>query len=741
MKKLWYRQPAKAEEETLPLGCGTLGAMMWGETLDEKIQMNQETLWSGTGEEEPEDPEKLARIREAFPAVRKLIREEKYAEAEALMEKELLGSYTESYMPAGDVMIHTELPEGRILNYRRELDLAGALQTTAFTYGIDEEAPVEITREAFISCIDQALYVRQKMSRKADIVLSFTTPEKLLEVREEENGFTAICQLPEHVDPNYLGATEEPIVWGPKGRKYPVRLRVLFADGFLKAEEQTVRIEGAAEVFFSVHMVNDLPKDRKEQLQGILPELLYDETLKVHLEEYLPLYEASDIELYPDRSDLPTDERLRDPDPGLYALYYQYGRYLLLASSRKCLLPATLQGIWSWQMRAPWSSNYTTNINLEMNYWPALAAGLEICEEPYTDFIRRICEAGKTSAKKYGFKGSFCGHNSDIYLHTYPVGVKRGDEGGEPSCLMWAYYVMAEVWMDQEIYQRYVYHPDPVYLKETVYPLLKESVIFLLDYLVKQDGYYVTSPAATPENRFLKDGFKVSASYATTMDMTMIRELFRNFRNTVTLLEEPDDEAKELILKIDKVEPELYPVHLNKDGSVCEWFSEQEEVEKGHRHLSHLYGLFPSDLWREDEAMRKAAEKTLENRMAAGGGHTGWSLSWVLNLYTVLKKPEMVDRYLKQMFERSTYPNLWDKHPPFQIDGNFGMTAAICHMLVEEKEEVSLLPCLPTSWKDGKVKGICIPGGRSVSFEFSEGKVKEETIVICEERKMSVKTE
>ncbi len=719
MKQLWYRQSASCWEETLPLGCGSLGAMVWGDPKEERIGFNHELLWSGIA---TTDHSQKHQHEEDLPKVREWIRQGDYQKAERYMEEHFLDEYTESYMPAGDLRIFMGNEADRISEYRRELILDTAKALVDYSLGDSH-----IQREMFTSHPEKTFFWKQTSSKKIDLKIFFESEEMLVSAKKaDENTLVYRFRLPEHVDPNYLGERENAIIWGPKGKEYDVTIRVLECDGkwtIREDEKAGIDLKDTKEIVLSLSVLEEALDHTKS----------YIEHVKAHTEDYRRLYSRAELEIG-DEDLRPTDERLKDPDPSLYALYYQYGRYLLISSSRKGGLPATLQGIWSWQMRAPWSSNYTTNINLQMNYWPALVTNLEECDEVYIDFIKRICEEGRKTAAAFGCEGSCCGHNSDGYAHTYPVGVARGEEGGNPSCLMWAFYLMAEVWMDQEVFRKYQYHPDLTYLKDTVYPLLKASAEFLTDFLVEQDGYYVTSPSTTPENRFEKDGFRAGVSYATTMDMTMVRELFRNFRLTMEGLEEAgveEEEGRLLLRKIEIIEPKLYPVHFNKDGSVCEWFEEQTEIEKGHRHVSHLYGLFPSDLWRNDEEMKRAVRKTLENRMAAGGGHTGWSLSWILNLYTLLEDEEKVSQYLKQMFERSTYPNLWDKHPPFQIDGNFGMTAAIAHMLVEEKEgDVRLLPCLPKEWQKGEVKGLCLPGNKVVSFRWEEGKVIEDSVQV-----------
>jgi alpha-L-fucosidase 2 len=704
LKRLWYRQPAAAWEETLPLGNGSLGAMVWGDPQHERIGLNQERLWSGYYADHT--PKEAAAH---LPQVRRLIFEKQYEKAERIMEQYFLGEYTESYMPAGELWIDCP-PAKEIQQYQRELVLDTA--EARVSYMADGNT---VQKQYFVSYLQKALIIRleaQKPVSRIEICYQSELKKRCFE--EQEWGMSFGMQCPEHVDPNYLGEREEAIIWGSRGMQFPVEIHVLETDGSWHTENETLIFEETKKIIFAVSIL-----DSFVPLTGG-----YEAYERAHLEDYQALYRRMELEM-PGKDALPTDEWMAQPDAGLYALYFQYGRYLLISSSRQGGLPANLQGIWSWQMRAPWSSNWTTNINLEMNYWPALSVNLQECDEPYIDMVRRLCMEGRKTAAAFGCRGSCCAHNTDGWGTTHPVGIARGETGGEKGCLMWAFWLMAQVWMDQEVWRYYWYHPDQRYLKETVYPLLKESVLFCLDWLTEYEGYYVTCPSTTPENQFWSEGGRISVSLATTMDMTLIRELFRNFARASQELGET-----ELLKEIEEKKARLYPIQKNADGSVCEWYEEKAEVEPGHRHLSHLYGLFPADLWREDEGMKQAAQKSLEKRMAAGSGHTGWSLAWVLNLYTVLKDASSVQRYLEQLIKKSSYPNLWSKHPPFQIDGNFGVTAAIAHMLAEEKEgEINLLPCLPPDWQEGRVSGLCLPGGKQVSFAWKQGRVTEQSIL------------
>ena len=711
MKRLWYQSAATMPEETLPLGNGSLGAMIWGDALKERIDLNHERLWSGWYADH--NPKHAA---EHLEEVRKLIYQKHYSEAERLMEQHFLGEYTESYMPAGVLHLELDESEEEITDYQRQLILDEATAEVSFRLG--KEA-TKFTKQYLTSYPRKALIIRYCCEKPFTLHIAYESQLICREIKKGVESLSYHMQCPEHVDPNYLGERPDAVIWGDKGLQFYTNIHVLETDGNVSVDE-TLNVTKATYLTIAVSIYDALVEEE-------LPKQKVFAALKAeHLEDFQRIYQRVELEIEDsEATEPPTDVWRENPTPGLYALYFQYGRYLLISSSREGGLPANLQGIWSWQMRAPWSSNWTTNINLEMNYWPALAANLLECDLPYIDMVRKLCEEGKKTAAAYGMRGSCCGHNTDGHFATNPVGVARGEEEGKKGCLLWAFWLMAEVWMDQEVWGVYRYHPNETYLKETVYPLLKESVQFCLDYLTEYEGYYVTCPATTPENQFLQDGKRISVSLATTMDMTLIRELFRNFKAASEKLGKT-----ELIEQIETVTPKLYPPVILEDGSLCEWYEEKEEVEPGHRHLSHLYGLFPSDLWRGDDKLKEACRHSLEKRMAAGSGHTGWSLAWVINLYVVLQEAEKAEAYLEQMMRRSSYPNLWSRHPPFQIDGNFGVTAAIAHMLVEESdaEEVHLLPCLPPSWKAGRVKGLRLPGGRQVSFAWENGKVTESKI-------------
>ena len=460
--------------------------------------------------------------------------------------------------------------------------------------------------------------------------------------------------------------------------------------------------------------------------QPVLPDNMDYEALKAaHIQDYRSIYDK--VELYlGEQKDLPTEERLEllkkgEEDNGLYGLFFQYGRYLLIASSREGSLPANLQGIWSWELRAPWSSNWTININTQMNYWHALSCNLEECLEPYIRFVERVSEEGKkTAAVNYHCRGSVAHHNVDYWGNTSPVGVPQGEKAGEDGCVNWAFWPMGGAWLTQEIFRAYEYSGDEEYLKNTAAPIIREAALFLNDWLVEYQGEWVTCPSTSPENQFrLPDGQITGLTYASAMDMAIVKEVFTHYCRICEILGTQDALYREICEKM----PRLAPFRTGSFGQLLEWHEEYEEPEPGHRHASHLYGLFPAEVFAGDAKLTEACRVSLMHRLENGGGHTGWSCAWIINLFAVLKDGEKAYEYLRTLLTRSTYPNLWDAHPPFQIDGNFGGTAGIANMLVQDRGgSVTLLPALPAQFKEGYVKGLCIKGRKCVDISWKDGK-------------------
>ena len=702
--KLFYRQEAGAWEETLPIGNGSLGGMIWGGVSKETIGLNEETVWSGY-EREKNNPKAYACLAES----RRLIFEGDYTGAEKYIQKNMLGEYNESYLPVGNLEIFfggKESPE----NYERRLELDTATASVSYRAG-----NTEYRREYFASYPQKAIYMKLTASEPQREVRFGHESALPIAFATEENGVLYSLRCFEHVDPQYI-KSGNPIIVGDRGRKFTVRVRILETDGEVTCGGGIIAVKNAGEITAAVSAVRHTEK---------LPD--YETAKKEHIKDYAAIYNKAEIFLG-EQPDIPTDIRLKNlregkEDNGLYALYFQYGRYLMISSSRKGSLPANLQGIWNWELRAPWSSNWTTNINAEMNYWPVQSCGLEECLPPYLEMLQTVRRKGAETARVHFNCRGFCaGHNIDYWGGCNPVGIPYGSDEGEPGSVVWGFFVMAGAWMCQELWRQYEHHPDRDFLEEEVYPTLKEAAEFLIDWLVPCGEYLVTCPSTSPENRFLtKDGRPAVAAAASTLDMSIIREVFLNFRETCRLLEIDD----RLLKEIDSALPRLYPYRIGALGQLQEWFEDFAEKDPGHRHLSHLYGLFPGELFENDETLKKACRISLDRRMEHGSGQTGWSCAWALNLYAVLGDRENAYKYLQRLLKNSTYDNLWDAHPPFQIDGNLGGIAGIANMLVQDRGgALKILPALPEEWKDGYVKGICIKGGRKIDIFWKNGKLE-----------------
>ena len=548
-----------------------------------------------------------------------------------------------------------------------------------------------------------------------DFTISFIS-QLCLAVSAEDGALQVTGRCPEHVDPSYLPEREGSVVQGTKGMQVNAEFRVVSCDGQVREEGEMLHVSGASRCLLMLSAMR----------QPVLPDNMDYEALKAaHIQDYRSIYDK--VELYlAEQKDLPTDERLEllkkgEEDNGLYGLFFQYGRYLLIASSREGSLPANLQGIWSWELRAPWSSNWTININTQMNYWHALSCNLEECLEPYIRFVERVSEEGKkTAAVNYHCRGSVAHHNVDYWGNTSPVGVPQGEKAGEDGCVNWAFWPMGGAWLTQEIFRAYEYSGDEEYLKNTAAPIIREAALFLNDWLVEYQGEWVTCPSTSPENQFrLPDGQITGLTYASAMDMAIVKEVFTHYCRICEILGTQDALYKEICEKM----PRLAPFRTGSFGQLLEWHEEYEEPEPGHRHASHLYGLFPAEVFAGDAKLTEACRVSLMHRLENGGGHTGWSCAWIINLFAVLKDGEKAYEYLRTLLTRSTYPNLWDAHPPFQIDGNFGGTAGIANMLVQDRGgSVTLLPALPAQFKEGYVKGLCIKGRKCVDISWKDGK-------------------
>lgn len=706
---LWYEKSAERWEESLPIGNGSLGAMILGGAEEEILGLNEESVWSGYYKDKNN-----AKAADCLEEVRSLIFSGKNKEAERLIQNNMLGEYNESYLPLGNLKLkfaYGSGKEGKAEGYRRQLDLENAVAQVSYTCN-----EVHYQREYFASYPAKAIFVLLTADKPVmDFTISFIS-QLCLAVSAEDGALQVTGRCPEHVDPSYLPEREGSVVQGTKGMQVNAEFRVVSCDGQVREEGEMLHVSGASRCLLMISAMR----------QPVLPDNMDYEALKAaHIQDYRSIYDK--VELYlGEQKDLPTEERLEllkkgEEDNGLYGLFFQYGRYLLIASSREGSLPANLQGIWSWELRAPWSSNWTININTQMNYWHALSCNLEECLEPYIRFVERVSEEGKkTAAVNYHCRGSVAHHNVDYWGNTSPVGVPQGEKAGEDGCVNWAFWPMGGAWLTQEIFRAYEYSGDEEYLKNTAAPIIREAALFLNDWLVEYQGEWVTCPSTSPENQFrLPDGQITGLTYASAMDMAIVKEVFTHYCRICEILGTQDELYREICEKM----PRLAPFRTGSFGQLLEWHEEYVEPEPGHRHASHLYGLFPAEVFAGDAKLTEACRVSLMHRLENGGGHTGWSCAWIINLFAVLKDGEKAYEYLRTLLTRSTYPNLWDAHPPFQIDGNFGGTAGIANMLVQDRGgSVTLLPALPAQFKEGYVKGLCIKGRKCVDISWKDGK-------------------
>jgi len=743
---IWFDRPAEFFEESFVMGNGKMGASIFGGEHTDSIYLNDITLWSG----EPVDPYMNPRAHRFIPLIREALSNENYRLADSL-NRFVQGSFSQSYAPAGTFYIdfdHKAEPD----NYYRKLDISTAISRVEYSAG-----SADYSREYFVTFPERVMVIRLTGSHKGSLNFSIGF-SSLLEhsISVDDVLFSVNGRAPYHTEPSYRGDMPDAVLFDEnRGTAFTVLADIRNTDGKVTHNGSKLVVSDASKAVIIISLATSFAGwDKDPAVEGLDSRLIagnqlmyagaldYNELISNHINDYRSFFDRLSIDLGGSPAPrIPMDQRLKKyaggaKDSDLEELYLQFGRYLLISSSRTPGVPANLQGLWSSRLRPPWSSNYTMNINLEENYWLAGPANLIEMHEPLVGFIGNLSETGSVTAQTfYGVdNGWTAAHNSDIWAMSNPV----GDYGqGDPA---WANWNMAGAWLSTHLWEHFIFSTDTMYLSSTAYPLMKGAAVFCLEWLVEGPrGYLVTSPSTSPENLYQHPGGYTGATlYGATGDLAMIRELFDKTIRAAEIL------GRDSLFRnrISEARGRLYPYQVGKRGNLQEWYYDWEDADPKHRHQTHLFGLYPGRHINPEStpALAGACRRSLEIK---GDESTGWSKGWRINLWARLRDGNRAYKMYRQLLKYvdpsgqdtdyggggGTYPNLLDAHPPFQIDGNFGGAAGLIEMLIQSDEnEIILLPALPDAWDKGMVDGLCARGGFEISMEWDRSQLQRSTV-------------